>query len=202
MLDGRFEWACSEIGTFGVRAAELVPLGSIVWFPCPKCPRWTVSERQDLSTGVDSRLDSWGYPLFDGSLLVPCSGAQMINHSCDPTVLNVGLDFGIAVRDIEAGQEVTVDYSAFDTNETRSMHCSCRASACRIEISTLDATNPAMLRKWSEQLKPAVDAMRKVDQPLGSYLSRWSQCFRDLRAGSSLSELSCGDSVVRPGFCS
>jgi SET domain-containing protein len=47
------------------------------------------------------------------------------NHSCDP---NVGRGY-VALRDIEAGEELTADYAQFSTKDW-AMKCSCGAKSC------------------------------------------------------------------------
>lgn len=47
------------------------------------------------------------------------------NHSCDP---NTGKGF-IALRDIKAGEELTVDYAQFSTQDWE-MKCNCGSSNC------------------------------------------------------------------------
>lgn len=48
------------------------------------------------------------------------------NHSCDP---NMGKGY-VALKDIEAGEELTADYAQFSTKDWE-MKCSCRAKNCK-----------------------------------------------------------------------
>lgn len=54
------------------------------------------------------------------------------NHSCDPNVAgsNGGL---IALRDIETGEEITIDYAQFSAKDW-SMKCNCGAANCKGEV--------------------------------------------------------------------
>jgi hypothetical protein len=56
------------------------------------------------------------------------------NHSCTPNAAFQGLNL-VAVRDIEAGEELTLDYTTFATPEMASFECSCRSPNCRGFIS-------------------------------------------------------------------
>jgi len=47
------------------------------------------------------------------------------NHSCDPNMAK-GL---VALRDIDAGEELTVDYTQFSTKDWE-MKCNCEAKSC------------------------------------------------------------------------
>jgi uncharacterized protein len=50
------------------------------------------------------------------------------NHSCDPNIASAG-DEKIALRDIAAGEELTVDYALLSP-KTWSMKCNCGAKNC------------------------------------------------------------------------
>ena len=50
------------------------------------------------------------------------------NHSCDPNIASAN-DEMIALRDIAAGEELTIDYAQLSP-KTWSMRCNCRAKNC------------------------------------------------------------------------
>jgi D-alanine-D-alanine ligase len=52
------------------------------------------------------------------------------NHSCDPTTLYDGLNV-VARRDIECGEELTLDYADILDENSPPFRCSCTASSCR-----------------------------------------------------------------------
>ena len=52
------------------------------------------------------------------------------NHSCDPNVKSNGKDGLIALRAINPGEEITIDYTQFSTKDW-SMTCNCGAKNCR-----------------------------------------------------------------------
>jgi hypothetical protein len=185
----------------GLRATAAIPAGTVIWFPCLNCPRWTVEQRALLPADVDERLDTWGHLLTDGTLLVPCSGAFMMNHSCAANVLDFGLDFGVAVIDIPAGAEITCDYGTFFADEGWTMRCWCGAPHCRVKVTSADYTRPDLRRQWANQLDAALPLVPAVTQPLGALLAAGSPTYRRVLAGSvTVSEAGTGDSIVRPGF--
>ena len=51
------------------------------------------------------------------------------NHSCGPNIASTHDDEKIALRDIAAGEELTIDYSELSP-ETWSMKCNCGAKNC------------------------------------------------------------------------
>lgn len=60
-----------------------------------------------------------------------------INHSCDPNCGLMGLNSGIAMRDIKEGEEITFDYCMLD-NEDYNFDCHCGSSICRKTITGHD----------------------------------------------------------------
>jgi SET domain-containing protein len=61
--------------------------------------------------------------------------ARVINHSCEPNTGVRNNQFGgydfIALRDIEAGQEVTFDYETTEYESIAVSHCLCGSLDCR-----------------------------------------------------------------------
>jgi SET domain-containing protein len=64
------------------------------------------------------------------------NGTHYINHSCEPNAymkILYGHVLFIALRDIEPGEEITVDYE--DTLHSDKKRCICGASSCRGTIN-------------------------------------------------------------------
>ncbi len=55
------------------------------------------------------------------------------NHSCDPNTAFAGLNL-VAVRDIRAGEELTVDYATFYDRHMTPFDCTCGSASCRGRI--------------------------------------------------------------------
>ena len=67
------------------------------------------------------------------------SGAEYINHSCDPNLTSrimKGHILYMSLRDIQAGEELTIDYH-FDKKVERVV-CRCGSPKCRGTINVLD----------------------------------------------------------------
>ncbi len=110
----------SPIHGFGLFAVERIARGTAVW-------RFIPPFDQDLSPSVLDALSSdqrewmlhYGYIDVRSKRLILCGDdARFINHSYTP---NIASDFtsdrygvDIAVRDIEAGEEITSDYMTFE----------------------------------------------------------------------------------------
>jgi len=60
-----------------------------------------------------------------------------VNHSCSPNCGMRGEITFIAMREIQVGEELTIDYSMVDNEEYR-FKCNCKSDNCRKEITGFD----------------------------------------------------------------
>jgi SET domain-containing protein len=70
-----------------------------------------------------------------------------INHSCEPNVGFAGNIVLVAMRDIEAGEELTTDYAMFDTSEG-AIDCHCGTPSCRHTIRGTDWQLPELQARY------------------------------------------------------
>ena len=73
-----------------------------------------------------------------------------INHSCNPNTGMRGDIVSVAMRDIKAGEELTIDYGMI-TNQDYQMECSCGADTCR-KIITGQDYKMAVIQKYGTYL--------------------------------------------------
>jgi SET domain-containing protein len=97
-----------------------------------------ISRRETRRRGLGDRtylftLDR--YWTIDGA--VGGSGAEFINHSCQPNLqarIFKGHILYVSLRDIEPGEELTVDYNF--SSKIDAVPCRCGAASCRGIINT------------------------------------------------------------------
>ncbi len=70
-----------------------------------------------------------------------------LNHSCEPNLGVEGQIAFVALRDIEAGEELTCDYAMTD-DEPYEMDCNCGAPNCRRVITGYDWKLADLQRKY------------------------------------------------------
>ena len=93
--------------------------------------------------------------IADDLFLAPLSadefeGVMMfLNHSCEPNVGVQGQIVFVALRDVPAGEELTLDYGTIDY-DAEPMACRCGAAACRGTITGEDWRLPELQRKYGE----------------------------------------------------
>lgn len=77
----------------------------------------------------------------DGSML-------FINHSCDPNIGPQGQIVFAAMRDIEAGEELTHDWATTDDLDYE-IACNCGAVRCRGRVTGKDWMKPELREKYA-----------------------------------------------------
>lgn len=103
------------------------------------------------------------------------SGSEMedtdfFNHSCDPNAGLKGQIFLVAIRNIEADEEVTFDYAMVlheaEGAEVYTMKCLCGSPNCRREITEEDWKIPELQKRYdghfSWYLQEKIDGMKKI----------------------------------------
>ncbi|CUU59687.1 SET domain-containing protein [Parafrankia irregularis] len=152
----------------GLFAARDIPVGAVVWGPCPSCTRLRRAALRTLPEPSAAWLDEHGYWCRDGSLILPCGHAHLMNHSCAANVLDAGLAVGIAVRAISRGSEVTCDYRTFRYDPPWSFVCACGKPQCAGSVRSASLGMPAGLEEtWARRVAAALRKAPAAPQPLG-----------------------------------
>ena len=77
------------------------------------------------------------------------SNILCLNHSCQPNVGVRGQIAFVAMQDIEAGAELTIDYAMIDGDPQERMQCSCGAASCRDLITGDDWRLPHLQERYA-----------------------------------------------------
>ena len=169
----------------GLFATETIPTGTVVWHPCKRCPTFSVDDLSSLGKTQQKQLDEYVYYLEDGRAILPCTMVFLLNHSCEASILDYGLDFGVAVRDIVAGEELTQDYRTFANDPDWGVKCFCGADDCAGIINPAKPPSAELAAKWTAKVTNALKFVHCVPQPLHTSLTDSSSAYH-----------SCND----PGF--
>ena len=126
----------SRIHRWGLYAGEFIPKRrKVIEYTGERISRAETKRRSRGALNYLFTLNS--YWCVDGN--VGGSGAQYINHSCDPNCwawIYKGHILYMSARDIQIGEELTIDYH-FD-KDVEKVPCKCGAAACRGTINLLD----------------------------------------------------------------
>ena len=88
-------------------------------------------------------------------------GPGPLNHSCDPNLGWADDHTLVAVRDIAAGEELTIDYATVVADPEFAMMCHCETYRCRQMIEGTDWQIPQLQKRYAGRWSPAVQ--RRID---------------------------------------
>lgn len=158
----------SDIEGYGIFAGEFIPKGTIVFFYSED--DLFIPKERFRSSSEDERKIFYRYGVEDeaGNWLVK---EDNINHSCDSNILSMfvdGIYCDIAVKDIDPGEEITIDYGLFYSSFPWSMKCKCNTSICRKIFGSGLPADAKTQNLWHLRILGAADRIFKVKQNLFS----------------------------------
>ena len=147
---------------WGVFATSKIPMGTItyVWDPLeievgPEDPRLDDPRTAEM-------IERYSYLDPGGTRIVSWDHAKYVNHCCQCNTMSTAYGFEIAVRDIEAGEEITDEYGMF--NGPGPMDLQCSDEPCRGPVEAIDLDR--FYESWDSQVHAALRLALDVEQPL------------------------------------
>lgn len=154
-----------QIG-LGVYATQFIPKGTILYVVDDMELIYPKDHQMLRNDKYRSHIEKFSYTDQYGNRIVSWDYAKYINHYCDFNSISTGYGFEIAIRDIEAGEQITDDYGAL--NIEREMECGCGKSNCRKIIKPNDVVTYAA--QWDQLIISALDKLKTTEQPLFPYI--------------------------------
>jgi SET domain-containing protein len=139
----------SKIGGKGFFALADIAKGEVVALKVGH-----VIDRKTLEANKDIIRDA-EVQVSDELYLAPMSVEEFplsmvyFNHSCEPNAGFAGNVLLVAMRDIKAGEEITLDYATHHTEPDYVMVCNCQQPTCRRTITGNDWKIPELQRKYA-----------------------------------------------------
>jgi hypothetical protein len=173
-IDPRIETRQSSKG-MGMFATAPIKEGEIVTI-------WggTVFTNEEKEKGLvkkytASRLDEDHW--LGSALDEPDVDDQLLNHSCDPNIWMQDEVTFVARRDIEAGEEITADYSTWSIDENWVMdeECRCGSPLCRHRITGNDWKLPELQERYKDHFVPFINERIRLENSK----DRWHILDRD-----------------------
>ncbi len=158
----------NDVVGYAVYATRPISLGTIVWTLCPLDQRITAAERALLPEASQHFVDYFGYVDGDGDFILCWDHGRFVNHSCAPTMMAIGQEHEIAVRDIAAGEELTCDYGTLNLVEP--LDCLCGHVECRGTIGTSELSTSGLSQRTDDAVREAMCFANLVEQPLVPYM--------------------------------
>lgn len=164
--DTQLCWISPEIG-HGVRATRTISRGTLTWVLCRLDRALTGPEVSALGPLYRPFVDRYAYVDHLGRQVLCWDAGRHVNHHCDANSRGFGLEAQIAVRDIEAGEELTCDYG--ECNLDALLSCQCGSPHCRGTIAASDLGRLA--GEWDREISEAVRGASGLMQPLLRFTS-------------------------------
>ena len=148
-FDPRTEKRTSPIQGRGLFAREAIAAGEIVAVKGGAImDALTFARVKDEVSPAEIQIE-------DGLYIAPRSAEEVeanilcLNHSCHPNVGVRGQITFVAMRDIPAGAELTIDYAMIDGDPAERMDCACGAPECRKVVTGDDWRRPELQRRYA-----------------------------------------------------
>ena len=154
-------WVNDVIG-YGVFATALIPKGTIIWVRDDLDQTFTAEEAANLDEPYRQVLDKYTFVDAKGLLVLCWDHSRFFNHSCEANCLSAGYDFELAIRDIEADEELTDDYGTLNLREP--FQCACQSARCRRQVAPDDIERWA--ETWDGLVRPVFPLIPQLSQPL------------------------------------
>ncbi len=159
--DTEIRFINQEIG-FGVFATKFIPQGTMVYVKDHFEMVVSPSSYKQLKEPLKSTVEKYSYIDEHGDRIVSWDHAKYVNHCCQCNTMSTGYGFEIAIRDIEAGEEITDEYGMFNLEYTMPLNCD--KPGCRRQVSSRDLAK--YFSNWDALVKKALRKFQKVEQPL------------------------------------
>jgi len=156
----------SEILGYGVFATADLPEGTIVYVKDSLEICVNPLEFMLQSKPMQQVIDKYSYTDEHGNRIVSWDFAKYVNHCCNCNTISTGYGFEIAIRNIQAGEQITDEYGLFNIEEE--MELTCKESCCRKKLTPSDFD--LYYTDWDEKVKLALRKVFEVEQPLFNLL--------------------------------
>lgn len=166
----------------GVVATQRIPRGTVVWAQDPLDIVIAEDDLDSLPPEYQPMFERYAYEEHDRSMVLCWDHGRFVNHSCQPNAMAGSLPFVLAVRDIEAGEQITEDYGSLGLSQD--LLCSCGAESCRRVVRDKDYEK--LQDTWDREVEDALEVAGSVDQPLFHFLDPESQALIQRMAGGPL----------------
>ncbi|MEZ4287212.1 MAG: SET domain-containing protein [Polyangiales bacterium] len=155
----------------GVFATKRIPRGTITYV-CDALEVLIASNDKRLRDPLlNGQIEKYSYTDAAGTRVLSWDHAKYVNHCCACNTMSTGYGFEIAIRDIEAGEEITDEYGMFNLDIP--MACQCQKSGCRGQVKKDDLLHN--FQPWDEIVRAAIAEIPNVAQPLRALLEEHTE---------------------------
>jgi hypothetical protein len=163
--DTELRFIDSTVG-HGVFATRFLPRGTITWALDEFDQVLPPARVAALAPARRTQVEEYAYVDARGNYVLCWDLGRYVNHGCDPTSRGVGPGFEVAVRDVQAGEQLTSDYA--ELNITAAFCCRCGSPRCRGLVRADDLLRHG--HEWDTVVAAAVPRLARVPQPLWPFV--------------------------------
>jgi uncharacterized protein len=156
----------SEAIGYGVLATAAIPKGTIVYVKDLLDIEISPSSFNQLPDGFKEIVEKFSYRDQGGVRIISWDHAKYVNHRCDCNTMSTGYGFEIALRDIEAGEEITDEYGLFNIPIPIEITCGCPDCRSVLKPTDIDIYSDV----WDARVAEALSNLNHVYQPLWKVL--------------------------------
>ena len=147
---------------YGVVATKFIPKGTITW-ALDKLDRiFTPRQIRGMHKLYKNILDTYTYRNAKGNYVLCWDNARFVNHSSNSNCITTAYEFELAVRDIQAGEELTDDYGYLNLEEAFDVLPEAGTDRTTVYPDDLLRLYPL----WDAKLLEAMRVFGQVHQPL------------------------------------
>lgn len=121
----------SKIHGLGVNVGEPVKKGELISYIKGELKFKVNKNKRDALANPD-----W-VGIAKNRWIDPAKPYKFLNHSCNPSAGIKGRVGLVALRDMQEGEEITIDYSTIEGDPRWEMKCSCGERSCRKVIRSI-----------------------------------------------------------------
>jgi hypothetical protein len=146
---------------YGVVATKFIPKGTITWIYDDFDRTFSAEEIMKMKQIYKDILKKYSYRENKGGYVLCWDIARFVNHSFNSNCITTAYNFELAVRDIQAGEELTDDYGYLNVSEP--FDCIPEPNSLRTQVLPDDLLN--FHEYWDAKLIDAFKYFNKVEQP-------------------------------------
>nr|WP_279593434.1 SET domain-containing protein [Pseudodesulfovibrio sp. S3-i] len=185
---------CQPTIGVGVFATRPIPRGTIVVVRDKFDTCLTRDEFLRLPDPIRESMETYLYHDKCGNLVLSWDHARYMNHSCRSNTMMTDYNLEIAVRDIEAGEEITTEYGLLNIQDPYEIHCRCEGCREHLRLDDIDVHGDS----WDSAIKTSLLRIIDCPQPLFDLLdhdsrSRIDALLQGIEAYSSIRNLKWRD---------
>ncbi|MEQ9402918.1 MAG: SET domain-containing protein [Cyclobacteriaceae bacterium] len=152
----------NDLVGYGVFAKEMIPEGTIVYVKDSLEIIVSPTDYLLYSPEMQESIEKYSYIDEYGNRIISWDFAKYVNHCCNCNTISTGYGFEMAIRDIQAGEQITDEYGIF--NLEAEIPLVCGEKNCRKKVAPSDFEEH--YKEWDQKIQKSIAKLFDVNQPL------------------------------------